>query len=94
MKEVKAHVVPSSDDPSPIKTMAGGSVANTIRGLSAGFGLSSGIIGAYGDDEQGQLFINNMSSYGVNISTLRKKIGHTAQVTFISFIYICSIYNK
>ncbi|KAM2946540.1 hypothetical protein COP2_029331 [Malus domestica] len=29
-----------------MKTIAGGSVANTIRGLSAGFGVSCGIIGA------------------------------------------------
>ncbi|XP_054796146.1 uncharacterized protein LOC129301616 isoform X3 [Prosopis cineraria] len=77
LKEVKTHPLP--DDPTPIKTMAGGSVANTIRGLTTGFGISSGIIGAYGDDEQGQLFVNNMSSNGVNISRLRKKKGHTAQ---------------
>ncbi|XP_028773969.1 uncharacterized protein LOC114731011 [Neltuma alba] len=79
LKEVKTHILPSPDDPSPIKTMAGGSVANTIRGLSSGFGISSGIIGAYGDDEQGQLFVNNMSFNGVSISRLRKKKGHTAQ---------------
>lgn len=59
--------------------MAGGSVANTIRGLSSGFGISTGIIGACGDDEQGQLFVNNMSSNGVDLSRLRKKKGHTAQ---------------
>ncbi|KAL5096856.1 hypothetical protein RYX36_001183 [Vicia faba] len=59
--------------------MAGGSVANTIRGLSSGFGISSGIIGACGDDEQGQLFVNNMSSHGVDLSRLQKKKGHTAQ---------------
>ncbi|KAH1161824.1 hypothetical protein GYH30_000621 [Glycine max] len=29
----------------PLKTLAGGSVANIIRGLSNGFGISSGIIG-------------------------------------------------
>ncbi|PNY09080.1 pfkB family carbohydrate kinase [Trifolium pratense] len=63
--------------------MAGGSVANTIRGLSSGFGISSGIIGACGDDEQGQLFVNNMSSNGVDLSRLRKKKGHTAQVVVI-----------
>lgn len=63
-----------------MKTLAGGSVANTIRGLSSGFGISSGIIGACGDDEQGQLFVNNMSSNGVDLSRLRKKKGHTAQV--------------
>jgi sugar/nucleoside kinase (ribokinase family) len=67
-----------------MKTLAGGSVANTIRGLSSGFGISSGIIGACGDDEQGQLFVNNMSSNGVDLSRLRKKKGHTAQVVILS----------
>ncbi|KAF7829650.1 putative sugar kinase [Senna tora] len=79
LKEVKTHSLSSPDDPSPVKTMAGGSVTNTIRGLSSAFGISSGIIGAYGDDEQGQLFVNNMSFNGVNLSRLRKKKGHTAQ---------------
>jgi sugar/nucleoside kinase (ribokinase family) len=69
-----------------MKTMAGGSVANTIRGLSSGFGISSGIIGACGDDEQGQLFVNNMSSNGVDLSRLRKKKGHTAQVGILILI--------
>nr|ABK94927.1 unknown [Populus trichocarpa] len=62
-----------------MKTMAGGSVANTIRGLSAGFGVSCGIIGACGDDEQGKLFVSNMSFSRVNLSRLRMKQGHTAQ---------------
>ncbi|KAI4316833.1 hypothetical protein L6164_024773 [Bauhinia variegata] len=79
LREVKSHVLSSPNDPSPMKTMAGGSVANTIRGLSSGFKISSGIIGAYGDDDQGRLFIDNMSFNGVNLSRLRKKKGHTAQ---------------
>lgn len=79
---------------SPTKTIAGGSVANTIRGLSAGFGVSCGIIGACGDDEQGNLFVDNMNSYGVNLSKLRKKSGHTAQVSVIfnHFVLILNIY--
>lgn len=68
------------DSDSSLKTMAGGSVANTIRGLSSGFGISGGIIGACGDDEQGKLFVDNMSFNGVDLSRLRKKKGHTAQV--------------
>ncbi|XP_027354062.1 uncharacterized protein LOC113864492 [Abrus precatorius] len=76
LREVKSK---SPDARSSMKTLAGGSVANTIRGLSSGFGISSGIIGAYGDDEQGQLFVNNMTFNGVNLSRLRKKKGHTAQ---------------
>ncbi|KAL1353682.1 uncharacterized protein [Arachis hypogaea] len=80
LKEVKSHVLSSPDDgSSPVKTMAGGSVANTIRGLSSGFGISSGIIGACGDDEQCKLFVDNMKSNGVDLSRLRKKKGHTAQ---------------
>ncbi|KAK7280673.1 hypothetical protein RJT34_25740 [Clitoria ternatea] len=80
LREVKARVVSCHhDDDVDVKNMAGGSVANTIRGLSSGFGISSGIIGACGDDEQGQLFVNNMNFNGVNLSKLRKKKGHTAQ---------------
>lgn len=75
-----SHVLLSCpDDPSPVKTIAGGSVANTIRGLKSGFGISTGIIGACGDDEQGNLFLHNMFLNGVDISRLRKKEGHTAQ---------------
>ncbi|XP_062021378.1 uncharacterized protein LOC133737935 [Rosa rugosa] len=79
LKEVKTHVISSPDESLPMKTMAGGSVANTIRGLSAGFGVSCGIIGACGDDEQGQLFVSNMSSHAVNLERLRMKKGSTAQ---------------
>ncbi|RDX63466.1 hypothetical protein CR513_58103, partial [Mucuna pruriens] len=76
LHEVKSK---TDDADSSLKTLAGGSVANTIRGLSRGFGISGGIIGAYGDDEQGQLFVNNMTFNGVDLSRLRKKKGHTAQ---------------
>nr|XP_028949949.1 uncharacterized protein LOC103450461 isoform X3 [Malus domestica] len=79
LSEVKPHVISYPDDSLPMKTIAGGSVANTIRGLSAGFGVSCGIIGACGDDEQGQLFVSNMSSHAVNLSRLRMKKGPTAQ---------------
>ncbi|KAL6212895.1 hypothetical protein ACLB2K_018110 [Fragaria x ananassa] len=79
LREVKTHVISSPDESLPMKTMAGGSVANTIRGLSAGFGISCGIIGACGDDEQGQLFVSNMSSHAVNLERLRMKKGPTAQ---------------
>lgn len=79
LSEVKTHIFPSLEDSSPVRTMAGGSVANTIRGLSVGFGITSGIIGACGDDEQGSLFVSNMSSSGVNLSRLRMMKGPTAQ---------------
>ncbi|KAH7566266.1 hypothetical protein JRO89_XS08G0128000 [Xanthoceras sorbifolium] len=55
--------------------MAGGSVTNTIRGLAEGFGVSCGLLGAYGDDEQGRLLVTNMSLSGVDVSRLRKKKG-------------------
>ncbi|GAB2225127.1 hypothetical protein Droror1_Dr00005915 [Drosera rotundifolia] len=79
LNEVKAHVLSTPEDPSPVKANAGGSVANTIRGLASGFGVSSGVLGACGDDEQGRLFVSNMSSRGVNLSRLRMKKGPTGQ---------------
>lgn len=78
--KVKTHMLTSPDNASPMLTIAGGSVANTIRGLSANFGVSCGIIGAYGDDEEGRWFANNMGFSGVNISRLRRKKGSTGQV--------------
>ncbi|KAK4429277.1 5-dehydro-2-deoxygluconokinase [Sesamum alatum] len=77
--EVNAHIVASPETTSSLKTIAGGSVANTIRGLAAGFGITCGIIGACGDDDQGSLFIDNMSFYNVDLSRLRLKNGSTAQ---------------
>ncbi|KAK1325145.1 hypothetical protein QJS10_CPA01g01198 [Acorus calamus] len=79
LSEVNTHILPLVDDISPIRTIAGGSIANTVRGLTAGFGLLCGIIGACGDDDQGQLFVDNMSFNGVDLSRLRTKKGHTAQ---------------
>lgn len=80
LNELNSHILPSTDDESPLKTIAGGSVANTIRGLAAGFGISCGIIGACGNDEEGKLFMSNMGFYKVDISRLRLKNGTTAQV--------------
>ncbi|CAI9763735.1 unnamed protein product [Fraxinus pennsylvanica] len=79
LEEVNAHTAASPESLSPLKTIAGGSVANTIRGLAAGFGVTCGIIGACGDDEQGSLFIDNMNFYNVDIARLRLKNGPTAQ---------------
>lgn len=83
MSEVKTHMLSSPEEPSPMRTMAGGSVTNTIRGLSVGFGVSCGLVGAYGDNQQGQFFVSNMSFSGVNISRLRMKKGPTGQVIFM-----------
>lgn len=85
MNEVNNHFVASLNGTS-LKTIAGGSVANTIRGLAAGFGISCGIIGACGDDDEGSLFIENMSFYKIDLSRLRLKIGPTAQVSFMHLI--------
>ncbi|XP_044510069.1 uncharacterized sugar kinase slr0537 [Mangifera indica] len=79
LSAVKAHMLCTPDKPSPIKTIAGGSVTNTIRGLRVGFGVSCGLICAYGDDQQGQLFVSNMTFSGVNLSRLRMKKGPTGQ---------------
>ncbi|XP_026449655.1 uncharacterized protein LOC113349830 isoform X3 [Papaver somniferum] len=87
LSEVKTHIFPSLEDSSPVRTMAGGSVANTIRGLSVGFGITSGIIGACGDDEQGSLFVSNMISSGVNLSRLRMMKGPTAQWLVLRYAF-------
>ncbi|KAL1539535.1 hypothetical protein AAHA92_24002 [Salvia divinorum] len=79
LSEVNKHFVASPENGSSLKTIAGGSVANTIRGLAAGFGITCGIIGACGDDDEGSLFIDNMSFYNIDLSRLRLKIGPTAQ---------------
>lgn len=86
---MKTHVLSAPDEPSPIKTIAGGSVTNTIRGLSVGFGVSCGLIGAYADDQQGQLFVSNMCFSGVNVSRLRMKRGPTGQVIFCIRNFLC-----
>lgn len=83
MNEIDTHIIASPETTSPLKTIAGGSVANTIRGLAAGFGVTCGIIGACAEDDQGSLFIDNMSSYKVDISRLRLKNGHTGQVNLL-----------
>jgi sugar/nucleoside kinase (ribokinase family) len=79
LSEVKTQLHPSQNGLSPLKTIAGGSVANTIRGLSTSFGVSCGIIGACGDDEQGKLFVNNMEFNHVNLSKMKSKKGPTGQ---------------
>ncbi|KAG0500218.1 hypothetical protein HPP92_000290 [Vanilla planifolia] len=79
LREVNAHVLPTLNGFSPVRTIAGGSVANTIRGLAAGFGLSSGLIGACGDDNQGHLFIDNMGLSDVDLTRIRMKKGSTGQ---------------
>ncbi|KAI4366361.1 hypothetical protein MLD38_022248 [Melastoma candidum] len=79
LQDVKTHMLSAPNDPVSVKTIAGGSVANTVRGLSAGFGVSTRIVGACGDDDEGQLFVSNMSFNGVDLSRMRNKKGPTGQ---------------
>ncbi|KAK4770557.1 hypothetical protein SAY87_031089 [Trapa incisa] len=79
LHEVNTHILSTPEDPHPVKAMAGGSVANTVRGLSAGFGVSTGIVGAYGDDDQGHKFVYNMGFNGVDSSRMRMRKGLTGQ---------------
>lgn len=39
-----------------IRTLAGGSVANTLRGLASGFGVRAAMLGAAGDDDLGHMY--------------------------------------
>lgn len=89
LNEVKKQLIPSSNnEQSHLKTIAGGSVANTVRGLSAVFGVKCGMIGACGDDEQGLLFRQNMKFNHINLSNLKIKNGSTAQVSNLSTDYV------
>ena len=62
-----------------VVTKAGGSAANTARGLSRGFGVKAGLLGAVGDDEWGNVFKDAMCDAGVDISNLSEKPGATGR---------------
>ena len=49
-------------------TKAGGSAANTARGLAAGFDIQTSLISAVGKDEWGALFTSSMRRAGVDAS--------------------------
>lgn len=83
LNEVNAHILSFPNEIPSLFTIAGGSVTNTIRGTAVGFGISSGIIAACGDDDGGSQFIRNMSFSGVDISRLRVKKGATGQVSWM-----------
>lgn len=64
--------------PPPLKVIAGGSAANTIKGL-ASLGHSSALIGKIGADTAGEIFSANLSNYGVTPCLSLSRIP-TAQV--------------
>lgn len=59
----------------PSSTSAGGSAANTLRGMSMGFGLQVGVVGAVGSDAAGTVFQTSMQQAGVDVSRLVSKAG-------------------
>ncbi|EFJ30447.1 hypothetical protein SELMODRAFT_169827 [Selaginella moellendorffii] len=79
LAQVNKHVLPNGDFSSPIRTLAGGSVANTLRGLAGGLGVRCKMVGARGNDEQGKMFATSMRSFQVDLSCLRVKSGPTGQ---------------
>ncbi|KAG6546370.1 hypothetical protein Mapa_012411 [Marchantia paleacea] len=78
LEEVKEHTIPTPGS-EVIKVLAGGSVANTIRGLSGGLKVPCSIVGARGDDDLGQMFQQNLEQAGVDLSSLRVSSGSTGQ---------------
>lgn len=62
-----------------IRTRAGGSAANTARGLSKGFGVRTGLVGAVGDDEWGAVFLSAMRAANVDVGKLVTKPGKTGR---------------
>ena len=62
-----------------IVTKAGGSAANTARGLSRGFGVRAGLLGAVGDDQWGNLCKQAMRDARVDVSNLSEKPGATGR---------------
>lgn len=64
-------------------TQAGGSAANTTRGL-AGFGVSTQLLGCRGFDEWGTLFASSMKRAGVDVSRMAAKPGPTGRSCILS----------
>lgn len=82
LREVNSHFLVNMNGAvaeQGVKTLAGGSVANTIRGLACGLGVSTALVGVRGCDDRGQMFAENMAHAGVDLSRLRAAPGLTAQ---------------
>ena len=54
----------------PAVTAAGGSAANTLRGLASGFAVPCGVVGAVGADAWGREFDDSLREVGVDTSRL------------------------
>lgn len=68
--------------PMGVKTVAGGSAANTITGTAI-FGMESGFIGKTGDDDLGHLFKSDQEQYGIKSMLL-----HGTQSSGRSMVFI------
>ena len=82
LREVNSHFLMSTNgaaEQQRVKTLAGGSVANTIRGLAHGLGVSTALVGVRGVDDRGEMFAGNMAHAGVDLTRLRTVPGLTAQ---------------
>ncbi|XP_024403161.1 uncharacterized protein [Physcomitrium patens] len=81
LREVNSHFLMSANGvvEQGVKTLAGGSVANTIRGLAHGLGVKTALVGVRGTDDRGEMFAENMAHAGVDLSRLRAVPGLTAQ---------------
>jgi sugar/nucleoside kinase (ribokinase family) len=64
LEQLLAHAPPTA-------TAAGGSAANTLRGLAAGFAVACGVVGAVGGDDAGRMFAAALQTAGVDTSRLR-----------------------
>lgn len=70
------------DGEAPVKEAVlspGGSAANTIFAL-AKLGIKTGFIGAVGDDEEGELLIEDFAKAGVDTQFIKVKKGKTGEV--------------
>lgn len=68
--------------PMGVKTVAGGSAANTITGTAI-FGMESGFIGKTGDDDLGHLFKSDQEQYGI-----KSMLMHGTQSSGRSMVFI------
>ncbi|CAL8468805.1 g8346 [Coccomyxa elongata] len=65
-------------------TKAGGSAANTTKGLASGWGVQCQLVGARGQDEQGAIFVSSLKRSSVDVSKLRVGKGSTGRCVILS----------